>query len=207
MAVRWIRRAHAPGLYCLPHRRLLHHQSRHVPDQRHCITAPTRPPPPPRTRLCPADEPLTEACFQARPLPFVGQQTIVYANGSRLPIPSKYAYANGSVAAITADGQRPVGASWALNPLPDGTQPGSTATGRTEFPSPCPEDHHPTADGGGPWPPPGLCSGERPFGVSVVDVLRVPEETRPGAYVLGWRWDVEETAQVWSSCSDITVVG
>ena len=46
-----------------------------------------------------------------------------------------------------------------------------------------------------------------PLPPPAVDVLRVPEETRPGAYVLGWRWDVEETAQVWSSCSDITVVG
>jgi hypothetical protein len=28
----------------------------------------------------------------------------------------------------------------------------------------------------------------------------------PGQYVLGWRWDCEATAQVWSSCSDVTLV-
>eukprot|EP01046_Picozoa_sp_COSAG06_P034443 COSAG06_NODE_3606_length_5130_cov_11.552878_8_plen_85_part_00 len=51
-----------------------------------------------------------------------------------------------------------------------------------------------------------LCSGERPFAISVVDVLKIPADTKPGEYVLGWRWDVEETAQVWTSCSDITIV-
>jgi len=51
-----------------------------------------------------------------------------------------------------------------------------------------------------------LCSGERPFAIRVVDILKVPEETPPGKYVPGWRWDVEETAQVWSSCADITIV-
>ena len=65
-------------------------------------------------RLCPRSEKLTEACFQARPLPFVGRQSLQYPNGTRQLIPSKYAYANGSVAAITADNQLPVGITWAL---------------------------------------------------------------------------------------------
>ena len=38
------------------------------------------------------------------------------------------------------------------------------------------------------------------------DFVVVPDKLEPGEYVLGWRWDVEETAQVWSSCSDITIV-
>eukprot|EP00947_MAST-08B_sp_MAST-8B-sp1_P003259 g3259.t1 len=203
-------------------------------------------------RLCPVDDELTEACFARRPLPFVGRQAIQYANGTRMPIHSKYAFANGSVAAITADGELPPPdhPTWALNPLPDNTQQGSIGAGnRTEFPSPCPEDHHVPGnnddkndkndqhdehdehdehdggdgdenddenDDGGVinkgsrtlrthWDG-GLCSGERPFQVSVVDVLRIPVDTPPGDYVLGWRWDVEETAQVWSSCSDITIV-
>ena len=25
-------------------------------------------------------------------------------------------------------------------------------------------------------------------------------------YVLGWRWDCEATAQVWSNCADVTLV-
>ena len=86
----------------------------------------------------------------------------------------------------------------AMNPLPDDTQKGSAgAAGRWEFEPPCDSVALPGSTN--------QCSGERPFAISVVDVLRVPKDTPPGAYVLGWRWDVEETAQVWSSCSDITI--
>ena len=145
--------------------------------------------------------------MKANPIPFAGKQYISYANGTRMLIPSKYAYANGSVAAITADGQTPTGATWAVNPLPDGTQKGSKGAGtHTEFPSPCPEDHNTSLYADKTKWSGGLCDGERPFGVSVIDVLKIPEDVKPGAYVLGFRWDVEETAQVWSSCSDITIV-
>jgi len=151
-------------------------------------------------RLCPESAELTEACFQQMPLPFVGKQYLQFGNGTRQLTPSKYAYANGSVAAITADGQVPSGITWAMNPLPDGTQKGSQGaySKQWEFKPPCDS-----------IPMPGntnLCSGERPFAISIVDVLRIPRGTPPGKYVLGWRWDVEETAQVWSSCSDITIV-
>ncbi len=135
-------------------------------------------------RLCPRAQKLTEACFQQHPLPFVGRQSLQFANGSRVLIPSKYAYANGSVAAITADNQLPTGITWALNPLPDGTQQHSIgASGKWEFEPPCDSVALPGNTN--------LCSGERPFAVSVVDVLRIPKDTPPGDYVLGWRWDVE----------------
>merc|ERR1712054_167899 len=39
---------------------------------------------------------------------------------------------------------------------------------------------------------------------SVMDELQVPN--KPGKYVLGWRWDCEETDQVWNSCADIEIV-
>lgn len=149
-------------------------------------------------RLCPRSAKLTEACFQQRPLPFLGRQSLQYMNGTRHLIPSKYAYANGSVAAITADGQLPHGITWAMNPLPDSKQKGSTASGPWEFEPPCDSIAMPGNTN--------LCSGERPFAIAVVDVMKVPAETPAGEYVLGWRWDVEETAQVWSSCSDITIV-
>ena len=48
--------------------------------------------------------------------------------------------------------------------------------------------------------------GGRPFHVAIADYLRVPVALKPGRYVLGFRWDAEETAQVWSACSDITIV-
>jgi hypothetical protein len=38
---------------------------------------------------------------------------------------------------------------------------------------------------------------------SVMDEVQVPN--KPGEYVLGWRWDCEETDQVWNSCADIVI--
>jgi hypothetical protein len=40
----------------------------------------------------------------------------------------------------------------------------------------------------------------------IVDRVHVPTGLAPGAYVLGWRWDAEESNQVWSSCSDVQIV-
>ena len=41
--------------------------------------------------------------------------------------------------------------------------------------------------------------------MTIVDRLLISPETTAGAYVLGWRWDAEETAQVWSSCADVFI--
>merc|ERR1712113_1050424 len=38
---------------------------------------------------------------------------------------------------------------------------------------------------------------------SVMDEIQVPN--KPGQYVLSWRWDCEETDQVWNSCADIVI--
>merc|ERR1712238_327965 len=38
---------------------------------------------------------------------------------------------------------------------------------------------------------------------SVMDEVKVPNT--PGEYILGWRWDCEETDQVWNSCADIVI--
>merc|ERR1712060_1032562 len=61
--------------------------------------------------------------------------------------------------------------------------------------------------------PPGVCrcSGTVHHGaqllpnLEIVDVLKIPSDLTPGRYVLGWRWDSEETDQVWASCSDVTI--
>jgi hypothetical protein len=41
---------------------------------------------------------------------------------------------------------------------------------------------------------------------SIVDELQLPHDLEPGDYVLGFRWDTEQFAQVWSSCSHIRIV-
>ena len=40
----------------------------------------------------------------------------------------------------------------------------------------------------------------------IADRIIVPKDLKPGKYVVGWRMDCEETAQVWSNCADIEVV-
>ena len=40
----------------------------------------------------------------------------------------------------------------------------------------------------------------------VYDKLRVPEHLVPGEYVLSFRWDCEQTPQVWNSCADLVIV-
>jgi hypothetical protein len=34
----------------------------------------------------------------------------------------------------------------------------------------------------------------------------IPKDLAAGDYVLGWRWDCEESTQVWSNCADVTIV-
>ena len=41
--------------------------------------------------------------------------------------------------------------------------------------------------------------------VLILDTLVVPADLSPGEYVLGWRWDCEESTQVWTSCSDVVM--
>ena len=53
------------------------------------------------------------------------------------------------------------------------------------------------------------CSGQgaptNPVGLEIVDMVLIPADLPAGEFVLGWRWDCEQTPQVWSSCSDVTI--
>ena len=49
------------------------------------------------------------------------------------------------------------------------------------------------------------CSGDWNDAVEIVDMVQIPATLKPGKYVLGWRWDCEESTQVWASCSDVTI--
>ena len=40
---------------------------------------------------------------------------------------------------------------------------------------------------------------------SVLDKMQIPEDIESGDYVLSWRWDCEESTQVWQNCADITI--
>ena len=51
----------------------------------------------------------------------------------------------------------------------------------------------------------GDSDGWNDLGIQMVDQLKVPADLAPGSYSLSWRWDCEQTPQVWNSCADITV--
>merc|ERR1712166_1587526 len=46
---------------------------------------------------------------------------------------------------------------------------------------------------------------EAVYSWKVVDELKVPEGLS-GDYVVSWRWDCEQTAQVWTQCATVTIV-
>ena len=81
----------------------------------------------------------------------------------------------------TSKGTHPEGSQWARNPFP--------------------------MEEGVIDPIPNLpdAFGRGPFNYSVVDEVALPADLNPGRYVLSWRWDAEQTKQVWSQCSDVEI--
>jgi len=41
---------------------------------------------------------------------------------------------------------------------------------------------------------------------SIVDEVQVPAELEAGDYLLSWRWDCEQTQQIWQNCADVRIV-
>lgn len=147
-------------------------------------------------RICPNNgkDKVTEECFQQHPLDFAGEvQWLQHLNGSRYQIP---------MAKVTT-GTTPPGSQWARQPIPGcvdkhGFSDVCGADG-TEYPAPLP----------------GLYGfgytnstkvGDKYHDFSIVDTVRVPADVAPGAYLVSWRWDCEQTTQIWQNCADITIV-
>lgn len=156
---------------------------------------------------------LTERGFQQLPLAFDRtKQALLMNNGTRFPLPGVF----------VDKGTWPKDSAWARNPIPrqgeytnGATRPNKTETdaGWVEFPPPCPWD----CSGQPDCPNPGSankghdtqqnfagCSGDWRGG-SIVDTVLIPADLEPGQWVLGWRWDCEETSQIWQSCADVTI--
>ena len=180
-------------------------------------------------RLCPANEPLTEACFQKTPLKFDRtRQALKWTNGSlSYPMKDKAVFVDGNITF-------PAGSEWARNPIPriwdskvglhdpdacpgPSTREAGSPPGCLAFPAPCPWDTYTTRGlqncSAGPDPGPmGRCDGDGASecasdktDVLISDYVYVPDDLPAGEYVLGWRWDGEETAQVWQNCADVSV--
>ena len=150
-------------------------------------------------RLCPLSSELTEACFQQTPMPFAESSSLMLSNGTKVALHSTF----------VSEGTSPAGSTWQMLGIPDThvTQPRHLPHGPKEeawaFEPPCFEPRYPYNPLG--FLSEGRCSGQWITNITIYDRLRVPAHLPAGEYVLGLRWDCETSAQVWSSCADITI--
>ena len=117
---------------------------------------------------------------------------------SRLALTASAAPAASGVVGVAVLKQPRVGSTWVKNPIP--RNDGFTGAG---FAPKCDEvpDCRTTAVESDC-----LCSGMwGPYNLEIVDYVTLPSSLAPGKYVLGWRWDCEESNQVWASCSDVQI--
>merc|ERR1712046_483171 len=114
----------------------------------------------------------------------------------------------------------PIGSTWAMNPVPridwgggGGDIDGGSCRGHgrgencVNFKPQCEDswlDTHKIDAGGKADDVEGECSGDWTGG-QIVDEVLIPKSIKPGPYVVGWRWDCEETTQVWESCADVVI--
>jgi len=188
-------------------------------------------------RLCPADQDLTEECFQKMPLEFDRMRQALRWNDGK----TTYALKEQAIFVDGVNVTYPPGSTWARNPIPrifdsklglsnEDSCPGPTTRaagsppGCLAFDAPCPWDQYKTrgllpcnqsegtrlrhnahgrslrCDGDGM----SECSSDWVVGV-ISDHVYIPSDIPAGDYVLGWRWDAEETAQVWSNCADVII--
>jgi len=153
-------------------------------------------------RLCKLPEEgksaLTEECFQKTPLAFAGDmQWVQYGNDVNNRTEFR--------ANRTTHGTFPEGSQWTKNPIPACSGPDGGSAFNDDS---CPQGTQ------FPPPAPGLFGYGQShvgnvytfFDYSVVDKLEVPADLTPGEYVLSFRWDCEQTPQIWSTCASIQIV-
>jgi hypothetical protein len=123
----------------------------------------------------------------------------------------------------------PKGSMWRRNPIPQcdspisgGSQAWRRSKGRTDvgfltsghcygpaFEPPVPGVYGFGGASCGSEYPDTACTPEeyekQDFNFGIVDKIEVPSDLPPGDYTLGFRWDSEQTSQVWVSCADVTI--
>lgn len=145
-------------------------------------------------RLCPkSGARLTEDCFQRTPLEFTGLQGLRWGGGPALG--GVEIFFEGTT---VDNGTTPPGSQWRKNPIPlmncEAGLPGPC--GQPAFPPKCTNHSMCT----------GMTDGDHTVSsMVIVDRVRIPDGLPGGDYVLGWRWDSEQSNQIWTSCSDVTI--
>ena len=176
-------------------------------------------------RLCKVSDGISEECFQKTPLKFAGNTSfILNSNGTiRTEFPRR----------TVAQGTSPEGSEWAMDPIPGcktcedahehcgdplppipESQPGGAMTDPWNTQVECyglccgagsSKEHGECPEGTEFFEP---LSGISGFGKnipdwSIGDRVTIPADLEEGEYMLGWRWDCEESTQVWQNCADI----
>lgn len=181
-------------------------------------------------RLCPVDRLHEgESCFQETPLEFVkSAHKLLWNNGSLIEVLGEEKGVFVSGVGVTFG---PPGSTWARNPIPRvntdnrglANEKGCNQTGHNggrnnpicqQFKALCSQDTgtYPECSEMQGWPcsydgsGQGACSGDWTAGL-IADKVVVPQDIKPGKYVLGWRYDCEETAQIWQNCADVNIAG
>jgi len=141
---------------------------------------------------------LTEECFQRTPLKFASSSSWVqYGEDENSKV---FFRAN-----RTTEGTLPEGSEWSKNPIPNCAgvnggflDPDSSCPKGLQFPAPAAglfghgsNIHTPNVTD---------------FQWTLMDELEVPVHMVPGDYVLSFRWDCEQTAQVWTTCANIRLL-
>merc|ERR1719401_3332275 len=175
-------------------------------------------------RLCKKTETVSEKCFQRTPLKFAGNTSfIIQPDGSTFEFPmTKVTIGTGPSASEWARDPVPgckmcesalktCGAP--LKPVPE-NQPGGSWTDPWETQVNC----YAACCGSSSSKAHGICpegteffpatSGKSGFGKnvpqwSIMDRVLIPADLDEGDYLLSWRWDCEESTQVWQNCADI----
>lgn len=131
---------------------------------------------------------LTEECFRQGSLKFHGDMLWLQHGGEA----RRYAVR----ARRLTSGTSPQGSQWTQNPIPGCKSTGGNAN--------CPQTWY--------TPPLRGIRGNGVYGNShmvnkwlIIDKLEVPADLTPGQYALSWRWDSDQTPQVWHGCSAIRV--
>ena len=162
-------------------------------------------------RLCPLDNlinnTLDETCFQATVMEFASDKSLFIVTSDDGTTTVNITFDAMNINDDNTDGVMPKGSTWRKLGIPPCKNISQNNDG--SFSGNCTEpqftDHA----------PPGYY-GYGAFGNSpdleavlyhwkVVDELKVPEGLN-GDYVVSWRWDSEQTPQVWTQCAIVTIV-
>lgn len=164
-------------------------------------------------RLCPLASEQTEDCFQQHHLPFEGDSTWIQFGED--PTDRTLIRAN-----RTTTGTNPSGSQWTKVPIPSC---GGAAGGGLGCDDGCdaPQFESPIPGLWGNGPGNGCAGCEKHCGLlhpfcnrkhcgktmdyQIVDLVKVPD-LPVGDYALSFRWDCEQTPQIWAQCANIKIV-